>query len=661
MKRITLILLLGLLWGCSASVMETEEVIVETEVSVLVLTYVEGLEASLERFLNRPFEVVRSLDGIDLLDYERVLVLYDDNLRRVFPPFTLYGPRLDYPNVVTYTNPDGIDVTMMYLENQDDYLEMFDQIDHRIFQIREPQIIYELYPLSGTVVHVDVAEFDEQLLLKELPLGATIAPKGNNLRWFYTSQDVYLFLGNQFPAYLAAYADQIRSLNEGATVIHTKRGQRLIIGRAIGQNAGVSYQLFVDAVASGIEDTVALTPPPPPVIPIQEGRVSPPELCYLRDKRGPVYPTFVPQPTTVSHDIPDRRLPSIGQLVGLNIMVSFVEYPSLISAAEYRRVIQRGLDINDQFYTEMSNGQLTFEWRFHPEVVTIPFFIEPGIGPGSPEFERRTFAAIEQVVAIVEETTDLTDVDIIQLYWPIGTPDYVYGGIEILLNERMNTERGDIFNFNVKKLERQYIDNPEIFGRHVYHGVGHNLGLTDIYVFTFMEEFRGKAPTYKYGNWDMMTAAINELNGWHRWILSWVSDEQVHCLPKTTQEEYDVVIAPLNDHDAETRLIVISLSETEAISIELRGPGTFCPSTTYRNFNMEHPQGGCTQNILVTHIDSTVGNGAGPKQILRPARSRRVDYSDALLLQGEFVTYQNITITHTERRSTGSTVTIRFD
>jgi hypothetical protein len=659
MKKWLMVLILGLLWGCSASVMETEEAIVETEVSVLVLTYVDGLEASLKQFLNRPFEVVRSIDGIDFQDYERIMVLYDDNLRRVFPPFTFYGPRLDYPNVVTYTHPDGMDVTMIYLQSRDDYLELFEQIDQRIFQIQEPQIVYELYPLAGTVVHVDSAEFDEQLLLEALPLGASLAPKGNSLRWFYTSKDVYLFLGTNFPSYLSAYADQIRSLNAGVIVIHTERGQRLIIGRAIGQNAATSYHLFLEALAIGIEESMALTPPPPPVIPLQEGRLAPPEACILRDKRGPVYPTNVPQPTTVSHDIPQRRLPTVGQIVGLNVMIGFDEFPQLVTKEQYRLIIQRALDSSDAFYEEMSNGQLNFEWRFHPDIVTIPFFLEPGMGPGTREFEQRVLESLELVTAIVEETTDLTDIDVIQYFWPIGTPDEVYGGIEILLNERMETQRGNIYNFNVRKLEMRHFQDPDSL--QIYHGIGHNLGFTDIYLFNFMPEFQGKPRHYYYGNWDIMTDALNEFNGWHRWMATWVRDEQVHCVPLTSQSEYEVDLSPLNDDEAETRLIVISLSETQAISIELRGPGTYCPASPWRSNYMDLLQGGCNQNILVTHIDAMVGNGWGPKRILRPARSTQANYSDSLLLQGEFVTYQNITITHTERRSTGSTVTIRFD
>jgi len=308
----------------------------------------------------------------------------------------------------------------------------------------------------------------------------------------------------------------------------------------------------------------------------------------------------------------------------------------------------------------MSNGQLSFEWRFHPVVVNIPFFLDPDLGPGSPDFERRINESIETVIAIVEASTDLTDVDLIQFFWPLGTPQYVYGGLEVLTNERINTERGNIFNYNVKKLEMRYLDDNATFGRNLYHGVLHNLGLSDIYVFNFSPEWQGKPTTFKYGNWDPMTSADSDLNAWHRWILSWLPNEQVHCIPKAEAQEFEIFLNPLNMNDGETRMIVISLSETEAISIELRDPNPFCQQETSRRFSMPRV-GGCTQDILVTHIDTSIGGGNGPMQILKPQRSIEVDYSDALLLEGEFVQFGNITITHSEKFASGSIITIIFE
>lgn len=390
-------------------------------------------------------------------------------------------------------------------------------------------------------------------------------------------------------------------------------------------------------------------------------RIAPPEMCYTEELRGLKYPTNLPHEVTLSHDIPLRRVKSTGKIVALNVRISFNEYPSTISDEAFRSYILEATKTSDAFFDEMSNGQLTFEWIHLEDVVYVPFFLDPSMTPDNPNYESRINEHIALVTSIVEETIDLTEVEIINFYWAPGIPDYVYGGLSALIYERMDTQRGNIYNYNVKKFEMRYIDDPIVFARNIYHGMAHNLGLSDIYIQQWIPEFMGKPPNYKYGNWDIMTSAINELNAWHRWILSWIDDDQVHCIPPTEDAEYEVFLEPLNEDEGETRIIVIPLSETETIYIELRGPGTFCPEERWRSYSYPWLQGGCTQNVLVTHLNTMKGNGHGPKQILRPARSNQEDYSDALLLTGEFVTFNNITITHSERYGSGSVITIRFN
>jgi len=159
------------------------------------------------------------------------------------------------------------------------------------------------------------------------------------------------------------------------------------------------------------------------------------------------------------------------------------------------------------------------------------FFEISIMAPDNPDYEKRVNEHVAFVTTIVEETIDLTDVEIINYYCAPGLPDYVYGGLSAILHEPMDTQRGEIYNYNVKKFEMLYIDDPIVFATNIYHGTAHNLGLSDIYVHHWVPEFVGKPPNYKYGNWDVMTSAINELNGWHRWILSWIDDDQFHCFP----------------------------------------------------------------------------------------------------------------------------------
>jgi hypothetical protein len=286
----------------------------------------------------------------------------------------------------------------------------------------------------------------------------------------------------------------------------------------------------------------------------------------------------------------------------------------------------------------MSEGKLSFNWTYHPNVVNVPYFLSPEINAGSPGFMDLINAHIELVLEKVEESTDLSNIDLITFYWPSGNPSGM-GGLAGLPTVRLNTQKGNIYNYSL-------MGGPWTIV--LIHEIAHNLGLTDTYVQPWVPEYADKPSSYKYGHWDLMSSE-NELKAWHRWILSWIPDEQVHCVPQYIEKvEFQVFLEPVNNSNADTRLIVIPLSDTEAISIEIRGPGKYCPS-------------GCNQNILVTHIDSSIGNGHGPLQILRPKRSTSADYSDALLRVGEYVKFENITIIHTERYALGSVITIRFD
>jgi M6 family metalloprotease-like protein len=502
--------------------------------------------------------------------------------------------------------------------------------------------------------------WESQLLVDRFESAQLFQPS-DDLRWFKTHAEIYLFLGRQIPSFLADYRAQIETLENQAIKIINERGQQIIIGRATGPFVLEYYESFINLVKTGFEGLVDLRLLPPEGFDFPQPKIVSSDVCYMADLRGPVYPSMRPQDTTVTHQIPSERVSSNGEKVGLSVLIGFNEYPSTLSDAEYLALVTYANDVSYNYFYEMSEGQLSFEWRYHPEIITMPFFLSPEVGPGSPNYEAIINQHIEDVLAILEETTDLTDVDLINFFWSAGLPSYVYGGISVHSDEPLNTQRGEIFNYSVKLISDNYIYNNDLLAVSLYHGIAHNLGLTDIYVHQGIPEFAGKPTTYKYGHWDLMTSASNELNAWHRWILGWMQDEQVHCIPTTQNQEYQVFLEPLNRSDADIRHIVIRLSETEALSIEVRGPGTFCTEELTPRYFYDFPGGGCTSDVLVTHIDGMVGNGNGPMQILRPSRSTKDDYSDALLLEGEFVTYQNITITHSQKHSIGSVITITFE
>jgi hypothetical protein len=639
MKKVLSFVLVFFLISCQAVVDEQVIDVVESK-PVLVVTYIDGLEESLESFLNQPFVIVKSMDDIEWSDYERVLVLYEDSLRRVFPPFMFNGPRLEYSQIVTFTHLEGVEVTMVYLDGVTDYQEMFGLLNLSIYQIREPLVVYHLYPLEGVYGHVESTHLNREKLIEYLPEGAELAPSGNDLRWFIMGEEFYFFLENVIPPYLMPYADQIRQLENEVAIIVNERGQRLTIGRSIDQFAPEYYESFLITLSEGIESSVILIPQPPVGVSFPQARVASPEVCYTNElnssRLGPYRSS-----TTVSHQLPKDRVTSIGKPVGLVIMIGFDEFSPVVSDDYYRSLIQKANDSADAFYDEMSQGLLNFEWIYYPDVVYVPFFLDPSINGGTPGFMDLINDHIYKVLDQVEKDTDLSNIDLISFFWPLGLPNYVPDGVAELRSERMDTKRGNIYNYILQRVTEDQTRLAYV----LTHELAHTLGLRDTYIFPWIPEYIGKPPTYKYGYWDLM-AANNELNAWHRWILSWMPDEQVYCLPNGTNKDFEVFLEPLNESDADIRQIVISLSSTEAISIELRGPGEFC-------------ERGCDQNILVTHIDTLAVHA--PLLIIRPERSFRPDHSDSLLLKGESVQFRNVTITHKDRFALGSIVSISFD
>jgi len=641
MKRWSVLVLLVLLIGCEALDGQPRFFYrVEPLQPVLVLTHVEGLQPSLQNFLNRPFEVVDSLDGITLRDYHRVLVLYDETLYQAYPPILFGAPQLQRTQLNNFRHPSGVDMTVVYLASLEAYQELFAVVDQSIYQIRDPQVVYKFYPLHGIHVHVASKMLRSELLLERLPRVAALSPTTEDLRWLYTSQEIVFFLDETIPHYLSQYATQLQDLQEDAVVIVTERGQRWVIGRAVGPNASSYYETFLELVSRGTERLTTLSFSPPVTTGSLESRVAPIEVCYTKDLRDQLFDA-TPFQTTVSHQILPHRLSSVGHHVGLVVRIQFDWIEPRVSDQDYLNIIQQAHRFTDAYYQEMSEGQLSFEWMYYPRVVSAPFFLNASLNPGSPGYMTLVDQHVRDVLAQVEEDFDLSRVDFISFVWPLGLPEYVTGGLAEQRTERLNTIRGDIFNYVIQRLDT----NPARMAHVVTHELAHNLGLTDLYLYPWVASHRNMPS--KYGHWDLM-AAPNELNAWHRWILSWMPDEQVQCLPMGTHQAYEVFLEPLNNPQASIRQIVVSLSETQAISIELRGDGRFCPS-------------GCDQNILVTFIDTMVGDGQGPMEILRPARSTRRDHSDALLEEGEFVQFRNITITHQERTPEGSVVLIRFD
>lgn len=609
--------------------------------NTLVITQVIGLEDSLSSFFDSSYEIVSSFDESRSDLFTHILVLYNPALFNIIPP-SVFGGTIRVNGVVVFENESGQFVTLAYLNNFSDYIELFTSIE--VSQLGTPNSfsLYDVLPLEGTSLFLHKIDIRESRLKEIFGEDTNIIRNSFESRKFYTSEIIVVFMNEEVPVFLEPYKDLIQYDDPFMTEVTNERGQKIIMIR-INNDFVESY---LDDVNLNLELNLIyerlLLPVPLTLMDYVSVDSANPDICKIQSPRNAINLGRNMQSTSVGHNIPTRRLASVGTQTGLVVRIEFDEYPPVISHESYLKSIQTAKESASKYFYNMSEGQLEFRWKYFPEVISAPYFFKPDTHAGQPDFMDSINNHIALVMSQVEKSVDLSEFDFISFYWPTGVPSYTPGGVAELLYDPLPTKRGEIYNYILQLLTTDFHRDNYV----VRHEMAHMLGLTDTYIFPWIEEFSGLSTFYKYGTWDLMTADT-EINAWNRWILSWIDDDQVYCIPSNLVGEFDVLIEPLNEVEADTRLIVIQLLNDQAISIELRGPGLYCTT-------------GCNQNVLVTHIDSNTLNGIGPYTILRPKRSTDERHRDSLLLLNESVTYEKITITHIERGPQGSIIRINM-
>jgi len=652
MVKWLLIVLVGLLIGCevgdqesiddqmidSVPILTNNEDVSPIEVvnePTLIITRMEGITDSYPEFFGSNYNLQSSLTGIEMEDYSRIFILYDPVLMSVLSTTTFGLEELSYGDIYQSMNEHDAKVTLILLNNKAEYQSFFSTLRETAVSSIDQPSVYDYFGVSGTSVFVESRGLDPSKLSDVLD-SFTIRRAIRDEAWLYTSETIYLFLKNEEQAVLTKLGIELPSENNSVIQYTNPRGQTFIIGRS---DSPFEREYFQDFVSLLVEDDfngrTLQALPLEGLDDVRRSNISA-EVCKLEETRK-----WSTQ-HTVSHEISSNRISSVGEVNGLVVLIDFEPYPTteqwdetIETYEEYLEIVEKDLIAAKEFYKSMSGGKLTLEFDYYPEVVTVPLFLSESNDKFDPGFMELVNAHIDDVLRIVEEDYDLTQTEFLIFYWPFDTPQYARVYLAEMRENPLNTKNGEIYNYTLQ-VSSPY-DNDYI----VQHELAHVLGLMDLYLYEYVEN-KGLSPTDKYWHWDLMTQNGNEINGWHRWMLSWISDEEVQCIPNTLNEEYLVFLEPLNTIDATTRLITVNLSPTEAISIELRGPGEYCGDQ-------------CTQNVLVTHVDAFVNNGRGPMTILRPERSRD------LLLVGDRITYENITITHVSRNLLGSMISISID
>ena len=167
------------------------------------------------------------------------------------------------------------------------------------------------------------------------------------------------------------------------------------------------------------------------------------------------------------------------------------------------------------------------------------------------------------------------------------------------------------------------------------HELGHTLGLPDLYA--------NSSPTHRFvGGFSLMglvSGPAREYTAWERWVLGWVSDDQVFCAKPGTNM---TTLSPV-ERSSGTKMLVVPISSTQVVVLESR--------------RAEGYDTGISSGVLPYLIDVSLTTGNGPIKVL-PLSDTDTSKLTSILTVGKSLTYGSVTITVVASDSTGDLIQV---
>ncbi|MBT2384670.1 M6 family metalloprotease domain-containing protein [Streptomyces sp. ISL-11] len=317
-----------------------------------------------------------------------------------------------------------------------------------------------------------------------------------------------------------------------------------------------------------------------------------------RRPSGPCALRGIDDTVSEAADTPPGFTRSYGTVRALTLFVDFPDARAEDSPEErYDEFFPAVAD----YYRTSSYGRLDYRstpvrrW-IHMSRPYEAYGIERGtpFDPGSDE--EGYHALSKEIVKAVDDTVDFRRFDLINVLvtpnaGPPATEDVqsvTFAGSPTGLG----TKDGVPFK-NVSFIwSRQTGDSPY---RVLNHENAHSFGLPDLYY------TRGGSGLLRtpVGHWDPMDedwGPSNDFLAWHKWKLGWLAPDQVNCL--ATPGTRTLTLTPTSVTGG-TKLAVVPLSRTRALTLEARAPGP-----------LDHMV--CRPGVLITTVATDVASGAGP-------------------------------------------------
>jgi len=268
-----------------------------------------------------------------------------------------------------------------------------------------------------------------------------------------------------------------------------------------------------------------------------------------------------PQTTnmTAGFPIPDGR---IDLVKGAKMQIIGVDFPDKIGGTKSPKELNQNLTSSvEKFWSAQSSIPVKFDWEWSSEWVRMPNSIN-SYSLGGSFFQGKFnpdayFNFAKEIISKTDSNIDFTGVNFLFIVFPSGIKNEEIGTFLVHTQGTYSTREGNIFNL--------IMAGGDYNSASTYiHEFGHALGLTDIRDTLDVGNQKSDGMYYDVMN----NSTYPELLVWHRYLLGFLENSQIHCINSTDTSTHWLV--PVASVSKQVKGIVIPLSSTEAVIVESR-------------------------------------------------------------------------------------------
>lgn len=228
----------------------------------------------------------------------------------------------------------------------------------------------------------------------------------------------------------------------------------------------------------------------------------------------------------------------------------------------------------EKFWKAQSTVPVGFDWSWNSDWMHLPGPIKT-YGLGGSFFEGKFnpaqyFGFVRNIISLADPFTDFSGINFLFITFPPGITNDEIGTFLVHTQGSYPTGEGTIFNLIVAGGDYANADT-------YIHEFGHALGLTDIRDTQDVGNQKSDGMYYDIMN----NPRYPELLVWHRFLLGFLEDQQIHCI--TSPEPSTHLIEPVAANTRGVKGLIVPISNTEAIVVESRRSIGFDTALINRN------------------------------------------------------------------------------